>query len=77
MAGWTIIGSWDKDWEKWHYVQERRTDVDLGVDGVIGLEYTFKEAPISIFGDANLFLEIVDAPMFIYGQGGIGARYNF
>jgi hypothetical protein len=70
-------GSRDNDWRRWHYVEERRTDVDLGIDGVIGLEYTLPSAPLSLFADVNLFLEIVDAPFFAAGQGGAGIRYNF
>jgi hypothetical protein len=44
---------------------------------VIGLEYTLPSAPLSLFADVNLFLEIVDAPFFAAGQGGAGIRYNF
>lgn len=51
--------------------------INLGADGIIGLEYTFKEVPLSIFADVNLFLEIYRNPFFIHGQGGIGVRYNF
>ncbi len=34
-------------------------------------------SPISLFTDVNLFAEVVDHPMFMFGQGGIGVRYNF
>jgi uncharacterized protein YraI len=61
----------------WKYTEERRTDIDLGLDGVIGIEYMIPRSPISLFTDVNLFVEIVDHPMFMFGQGGIGARYNF
>jgi|GEM_PF-276489 len=71
-------GRWDNDeWRWWNYVEERRTDVDLGLDGIIGLEYTLPNTPISLFGDVNVFVEIVDRPLFMFGQGGVGARYNF
>lgn len=53
------------------------TDLDLGADGVIGLEYTFKEVPISLFLDATLFMEIFDNPFLFWMQGGIGGRYRF
>lgn len=56
---------------------ERFTDVDLGIDGVIGLEYTIPGAPLSIFLDGNIFVEVFDAPGWIYGQSGLGVRYNF
>jgi uncharacterized protein YraI len=56
---------------------ERFTDVDLGIDGVLGLEYTIPNAPLSIFLDANIFVEVFDAPGWMHGQSGIGIRYNF
>ena len=56
---------------------ERVTNVDLGADAVIGLEYTFPDVPVSIFGDAVLFLELIDNPFSFWFQGGIGGRYRF
>jgi len=62
----------------WHYDENHQVrEFDFGGDGVIGLEYTFKNAPISIFADVVLFMEIIDNPFLFYGQGGIGCRYNF
>jgi len=56
---------------------EKVTNLDIGADGVIGLEYTFENAPISIFGDFNLMIEFFDNPFLFWPQGGLGARYNF
>lgn len=56
---------------------ERFTDIDLGIDGVLGLEYTIPGAPLSIFLDANVFVEVFDAPGWFQGQSGLGIRYNF
>lgn len=53
------------------------TDVDLGCDGVIGLEYTFSEVPISVFTDVTLFVELIDDPFQFHTQAGLGGRYNF
>lgn len=62
----------------WYYkTGERLTDIDIGLDGVIGLEYTFEDAPISVFLDATLFMEVVDDPFLFWLQAGVGARYNF
>lgn len=62
----------------WYYVRDAAArDFDLGVDGIIGLEYTFKELPLSIFADVNLFMEIVNDPFWFDAQGGAGVRYNF
>lgn len=61
----------------WYYDSDKVTDVDFGVDGVIGLEYNIPGAPLSVFGDVNLLLELADDPFTFFGQGGIGIRYNF
>jgi hypothetical protein len=67
----------DKKQYEWVYARERVNDLDLGLDGVLGLEYTFREIPFSIFADVNAFVEIFDAPLWISGQSGIGLRFNF
>ena len=62
----------------WYYeTGDKVTDLDLGADGVVGLEYTFNKIPLSMFVDATLFMEIVDQPFRFWMQGGIGMRYNF
>ncbi|HSI91792.1 MAG TPA: hypothetical protein VK927_11795 [Adhaeribacter sp.] len=58
------------------YYSEVVTNIDLGLDGVVGLEYTFSDIPISIFADVNLFVEILDEPLHLGLQGGLGVRYN-
>lgn len=55
---------------------DQLTDYDLGIDGVIGMEYTFKDLPLSVFGDLNLFLELIDQPFMLSLQGGLGVCYN-
>lgn len=60
----------------WVYVTNQRvTDIDFGLDGTIGLEYKFEDLPLSIMGDINLFLELVDTPS-AWLQGSIGVRYH-
>ncbi len=54
-----------------------RTDVDLGPEGMIGMEYMFEDVPITIFGEFSLFLEIADRPGMFKGFTGVGARYHF
>lgn len=62
----------------WYYARGGHvTDVDFGGDGVVGLEYSFKEVPLSIFLDMTLFMEVVDDPILFNFQGGTGLRYNF
>lgn len=52
-------------------------DIDLGPEGIIGLEYTFQDVPMTVFGETSLFMEIADRPATIRGFGGLGVRYNF
>jgi len=62
----------------WIVVSDQRvTETDFGVDGVIGLEYKIKNAPVSLFVDGTLFMEIVDDPFIFMPQFGIGGRYTF
>lgn len=53
------------------------TDLDIGGDGVIGVEYTPQNVPLSLFLDLTLFMEVVDEPFNFWAQGGIGLRFNF
>lgn len=62
----------------WIYIErETHIDLDLGVNGVIGLEYTFEEVPISVFLDATLYMELFDQPFLFGWFSGLGGRYNF
>lgn len=53
-----------------------RTDIDFGPEIIGGLEYTFQDIPLSVFGELSLMVEIVDRQT-IRGLGGLGLRYNF
>ncbi|MBK9176158.1 MAG: hypothetical protein IPM46_07450 [Flavobacteriales bacterium] len=64
--------------QDWVVVNEESvTELDLGVDGVIGLEYNFPKAPVSIFTDATLYMELFDNPFAFRPQFGLGARFRF
>ncbi|MEB2781627.1 hypothetical protein U3A58_14615 [Algoriphagus sp. C2-6-M1] len=56
---------------------DSRTNVDFGPEAFIGAEYYFDDVPISVFGEAGFFLELIDRIGHIKGQGGIGVRYIF
>lgn len=63
---------------EWVVVRDERvTEIDLGIDGVLGLEYKFTDAPVAIFLDATLFMEVFDNPFVFWPQIGLGARFNF
>lgn len=67
----------DKNDYEWRYDHSLYVSTAVGVDGVIGLEYTFKEVPVSVFADVTLYLEAFPQPFLIGGQEGAGVRYNF
>lgn len=55
---------------------ESYSEYDLGLDGVLGLEYTLPDVPVSIFMDVTLFMEVIDNPFVPLFQAGLGVRYN-
>jgi uncharacterized protein YraI len=61
----------------WAYRWEKATDINFGFDGTLGLNYNFRNAPLSIFSDLTLFAEIYDNPFFLWFKGGMGIRFNF
>ncbi len=56
---------------------ENRTNVDFGPEVFVGAEYYFDDVPISIFGEAGFFLELIDRIGHMKAQGGVGVRYLF
>jgi hypothetical protein len=57
--------------------KEVRTDFDFGPEGILGMEYTFEDVPLTIFGEFSLMVEILDRPGIFRGLSGVGVRYNF
>jgi hypothetical protein len=57
-------------------LSDTRSDVDFGPEGIAGMEYTFQDVPVTLFGDISLMLELADRPT-LRPFAGIGARYNF
>jgi hypothetical protein len=49
----------------------------IGVDGVLGLDYKFKEAPINLSLDWQPSFEFGDGLGFSGSWGGLGIRYTF
>jgi hypothetical protein len=58
-------------------ITSSRTDIDLGPEGILGMEYTFEDVPLTIFGELSLMIEIADRPLALRGFSGVGVRYNF
>jgi len=51
-------------------------EIFLGADGVLGLEYTFKDAPINISLDILPILNLIESPG-IWFNAGLSVRYTF
>ncbi|HUX83704.1 MAG TPA: hypothetical protein VMV20_00615, partial [Chitinophagaceae bacterium] len=49
----------------------------FGMDGILGLEYTFSEAPINLSLDWKPEIELTPYNGFIPGEGGFSVRYVF
>jgi len=77
------IGKWDDiKGLDWYFggggqIKGFNGNVDIGADGTIGAEYLFQNMPISVFLDVIIYVELVDDPLNIDLDAGIGVRYNF
>ncbi len=69
------IGFWSDSWKR-HY-PNRDAGIAVGVDGVIGLDYKFKDAPINVSLDWQPSFNFVGYNYFEGGWGGLGIRYTF
>lgn len=49
----------------------------VGIDGVLGLDYKFKGAPINLSLDWQPSIEFGNGRGFVGGWGGLGIRYTF
>jgi hypothetical protein len=56
---------------------DERNDITMGTEAIGGIEYTFEDIPLTLFGEFSLFVEFVDRPGAIKFSGGTGARFNF
>lgn len=57
--------------------EDTRNNIDLGPDGIGGVEYYFYGLPLSVFGEVSLFMELADRPVTPRMMGGVGARVYF
>lgn len=54
-----------------------KNDIDFGPEGILGLEYTFQDVPVTLFGETSFMLELLDRPFTPQAFGALGVRYNF
>jgi len=61
----------------YNVVKDNHTDIDFGPEGIAGMEYTFEDIPLTVFGEVSLMLEFADRPLTFRTFGAAGARFNF
>ncbi len=69
------IAVWNDTWKKEN--PNRDAGVAIGIDGVLGLDYKFKGAPINMSIDWQPSFNFVGYNYFEGGWGGLGIRYTF
>ena len=57
--------------------RESYISANIGIDALIGIEYSFASVPLTVFADGGLYMEIVREPFYIQSLIGVGIRYNF
>lgn len=56
---------------------DKRSNFDLGPEGILGVEYELQDFPIVGFAEVSLMAEIVDQPLRVRIFGAVGIRYAF
>jgi hypothetical protein len=69
------IGFYNESWTKDY--PSRSSGFNMGVDGVLGLDYKIKGAPINVSIDWQPYFNIINYTYFEAGWGGLGVRYTF
>ena len=69
------LGLWSEEWKKNNPTHD--AGIALGVDGVLGLDYKIKNAPLNLSLDWQQSFNIVGSSYFESGWAGLGIRYTF
>lgn len=69
------IGIWSDTWRTKY--PARNDGMAIGVDGVLGLDYKIKGAPLNLSFDWQPSFNIIGYNYFEGGWGGLGIRYTF
>lgn len=64
------IGFWDYPGDS-----EESTKLFTGVDGIVGMEYTFDEIPLNLALDWKPFLNILSTTHFVWDEIALSVRY--
>jgi len=68
------IGYWNQNWEDEY--PDRSNRINVGVDGVIGLDYKINKVPINLSLDWQPSLNLIGYSYFESGWGGFSIRYT-
>lgn len=66
------LGFW-----KEQYSKDYNSKADFGVDGIIGLDYKFKDIPVNVSLDWEPSVTLVGSAGFTPSYGGFAVRYTF
>lgn len=79
IGGGGHIGFWDRDHNPWWDENKRYNDTRMvvGIDGQIGLEYTFNEIPLNLAIDWKPAFNIIGISNFWVGDAALSVRYTF
>ncbi len=69
------VGFWNDNWKTKY--PDRNSNIAIGIDGVLGLDYKIKDVPLNISFDWQPSLNIIGYTYFEAGWGGLGIRYTF
>ncbi len=75
VGGGAHMGIWSDQWKVQY--PERNGSVSIGVDGVLGLDYKIKGAPLNISFDWQPSFNFIGYNYFESAWGGLGIRYTF
>jgi hypothetical protein len=51
--------------------------LSIGGDALAGMEFFLPDSPLSIFLETGLYVEVLQSPLFMHVQSGVGVRFNF
>ncbi len=75
VGGGAHLGMWSDSWKRNN--PDRAAGIAIGVDGVLGLDYTIKGAPLNVSFDWQPSFNLIGYNYFEGGWGGLAIRYTF
>ncbi|MGX5820582.1 hypothetical protein ACWKWU_20460 [Chitinophaga lutea] len=78
-GGGAHLGFWNNRWYDNDGRRQRDTKAVAGLDGIFGVEYTFKNIPLNLSADLKPFFNFNDGYNDFIGEqmGGFSVRYTF